>query len=453
MDKNNDKYLTAYSLTGIGIGSLIGAGFFLGLSIAINQAGPSVILAFLIGGAIMSQVLGAMTSISINRETNRTFRYYTEKLLGQYIGTLLGWIVFISGVLTICSEALASAIFIKYWFPNISITFFAFLSLLIVIVINAMGIKNLSIIESGISLVKILILLTFIFFGIRFITSNGISVSPNPFSSIQAFFPKGFFGTIQSMLIVIFTYGGISAIAMASSEVKNPKKEVPKATLLITLGIIILYTVSAAIITMLLEFNSINTNESPFVTALSKIGIGYASAIINIAILVSTISVMLASFYSCTRMLISISKTNKIFSVFTISTPHNFYRNAWALVSIISLLIVGLSYLVSSKLFNYLVSASSYFSLFNWFINLTTYLVWRKRYNKEVKYHSPLLMGKIGAYLASASIVFLFILSLWVEDFRIGFYISITIGIIISVIYFVRHNFNKKRNDMPVVKF
>ena len=70
-------------------------------------------------------------------------------MLGSYIGLLLGWIVFFSGILTICSEALASGIFLKYWFPHISGTFFAFIILLIVIGINALGIQNLSLIETG----------------------------------------------------------------------------------------------------------------------------------------------------------------------------------------------------------------------------------------------------------------------------------------------------------------
>lgn len=439
----NRKYLSTYSLAGIGIGSLIGAGFFLGSSLALNQAGPSVILAFLLGGLIMSQVLGAMTGISINRTSRRTFRYFSEEMLGPYIGSLLGWIVFFSGILTICSEALASGVFLKYWFPHISGSVFAFVILLVVIVVNALGIRNLSFVESGMSLIKIVVLAAFIVLGLIFILSHGFA-APNPFFSGHNFFPHGIQGMLKSMLIVIFTYGGVSAVAMASSEVRDPKKEIPKATILLTLGIVLLYAVSIAIVTLLVNWNSVNTNESPFVSALSKIGIGSASAIMNAVILISAVSVMLASFYSSTRMLVSLSRKHKRLEAFARETPNHFFRNAWAAVSVCALLIIGASLLVSSKLFNYLISASSYFTFFNWSVNLLTYLVWRKRCKEELRFRSHLIFGNTGAYATLAAIVLLFAFSLGVKDFRIGFYISLTVAAIISLLYWLsprkKHN-------------
>lgn len=438
-DDNNDeikrKYLNTYSLIGIGVGSLIGAGFFLGSSLALNQAGPSVILAFLLGGLIMSQVLGAITSISINRESHRTFRYFSEEMLGPFIGSLLGWIVFFSGILTICSEALASGVFLRYWFPHISGSVFAVIILLAVICINALGIRDLSLIESGMSMIKILVLVAFIVLGLTYIAHNGIMSAPNPFSNSHNFFPRGIQGMLQSMLIVIFTYGGISAVAMASSEVRDPKKEIPKATILMTLGIVFLYIVSITVITLLINWNSVSTSESPFVSAMMKIGIRSATAIMNAVILISTVSVMLASFYSSTKMLISLSREHKRLEVFAKETQSHFSRNAWALVSVITLLIISVSLLVSSSLFKYLISASSYFTFFNWSVNLLTYLVWRKRFKDELRYRSHLIFGKAGAYFTLAVIIVLFILSLGVRDYRIGFYISLVIAAIISLFY------------------
>jgi L-asparagine transporter-like permease len=224
---------------------------------------------------------------------------------------------------------------------------------------------------------------------------------------------------------------------MASSEVRNPQKEIPKATLIVTLGILILYVASAFVLTLLVNWDTVNTNESPFISALSKVGIGPASDVINTVILISTVSVMLASFYSSTRMLVSLSRNHRLFAVFTKETHGHLFRNAWIFVSFLTLLIIGVSLLVSSRLFNYLVSASSYFTFFNWTINLLTYLIWRKRYKNELKYKSPLTLGNPGIYVTLAAILLLFAFSLSVQDFRIGFYISLIIFILISFIYWI----------------
>jgi proline-specific permease ProY len=97
-DNEPKKKLNAYSLAGLGIGGIVGSGFFLGSAISIRQAGPSVILAFLLSGFIISQVLGAMTSISINRPVTGSFKVYAEQFMGKFTGFLLGWTVYVSNI-------------------------------------------------------------------------------------------------------------------------------------------------------------------------------------------------------------------------------------------------------------------------------------------------------------------------------------------------------------------
>ena len=74
----------------------------------------------------MSQVLGSMTSISINRPVTGSFRVYTEQFLGKFTAYLLGWIIYLSGILGTAAEAIAGAVFLKYWLPKISTALLAF---------------------------------------------------------------------------------------------------------------------------------------------------------------------------------------------------------------------------------------------------------------------------------------------------------------------------------------
>ncbi|RJE49176.1 hypothetical protein A7K50_06555 [Dehalobacter sp. MCB1] len=102
--------------------------------------------------------------------------------------------VFISGILTLSSEALASGIFLRLWFPSLSISVFALLILLLVIVINALGKRGFSYVESAMAMIKIAVLFIFLIFGGIFLFTKGIPLTPNSFSNFNTFFPKGISG-------------------------------------------------------------------------------------------------------------------------------------------------------------------------------------------------------------------------------------------------------------------
>ncbi|MFL0198525.1 amino acid permease [Clostridium sp. WILCCON 0269] len=427
--------LNAYSLAGIGIGGMIGAGFFLGSSLAVTQAGPSIIIAFLLGGIIMSQVLGAMTSISINRPVQGSFRVYTEQFLGKFIGFVLGWVVFTSGILTLSSEAIASGVFLKYWMPNISSTIFALSTLIITVGINGLGTKYFGYIESVMAIVKIAILIIFIVLGGIFIIKNGITITPSPFASYNSFFPNNISGFLQSMLIVIFTYAGISAVAMAAAEVNRPCVEIPKATVIMTLGVIILYVISMFIIVSTVKWNLMNTNISPFVQSFNKMGYKWASTLTNAVILIATLSVMSGTYYSCVQILVSLSSASESPKIFKNTTQRGFYRNAWIATGLLPLLVVLISFVLGTKLFNYLISSSSYFSFFNWIINLITYIIWLKKRSEKEIYNSPLIKGRLGTIITIIVILVLLVISLRVSDFRIGFYVSLAVLASICISY------------------
>lgn len=198
--------LNSYSLAGLGIGGVIGAGFFLGSGLAVREAGPSVSLSFLIGGIIMMQVLGAMTSINVNRLERGSFRVYVEEFLGSYAGFLIGWAIFISSILGIGSEAIAMGVFVHLWMPRIALPILATTFTVIIILLNVMNMKNFGRIESGMAAVKALAIMAFIFLGsYAFLTKIGFTKA-SPFSSVHAFFPKGYSGLFPFQELVLLQW-------------------------------------------------------------------------------------------------------------------------------------------------------------------------------------------------------------------------------------------------------
>lgn len=139
---------------------------------------------------------------------------------------------------------------------------------------------------------------------------------------------------------------------MATSDVKKPCLSIPKATILVTAGLVILYTLTMCIIILTMNWSNVNTASSPIIQSLKSMNVNWASSIINAIILIATFSVMIGNYYSSDQTIISLSQSKEAPLIFK-NTKKNFYWYAWILTGIISLLVVMLSFLVSSKLFDY----------------------------------------------------------------------------------------------------
>ena len=73
-------------LTMMGLGSTIGAGLFLGTGVGINAAGPAVLVAYIVAGAIavmMMQMLGEMGTVV---PASGSFSEYAELGIGRWAG-------------------------------------------------------------------------------------------------------------------------------------------------------------------------------------------------------------------------------------------------------------------------------------------------------------------------------------------------------------------------------
>lgn len=429
------KGLNAISLAGIGIGGIIGAGFFLGSGLAVHEAGPSVILAFILGGLIMTQVLGAIMSIHVNRLDPGSFRVYAEQILGPYIGFLIGWGIFSAGISTMVAEALAMGIFVKYWYSALPLPVLAIIFILVVIGLNSLGVGALGKIETIMAVLKVLILLIFIGFGGYILLSGGILVKPNPLSGFSAFFPNGLAGLFQSMLIVIFSFAGISAMALAATETADPRHQIPEACAYLSVGTILIYSSSMLVLVLLVPWTQIYTAKSPFVQAFDLLHAKWASDGVNIIILVAAFSVIAATYYTATRILVSLGETGKAPALFTKVTKGGLPYYAWLMVGICALLVAAASFVVPRALFHYLISASSYFTFLNWTVNLATYLAWLKLRRREETFSSGLILGRWGAIVTIAAIVALTAVSLRVAEFRMGFYAAAGLICLISLGY------------------
>ncbi|MCL6453240.1 MAG: amino acid permease [Alicyclobacillus sp.] len=439
--EHKGRTLTVPGLTLIGIGGIIGAGFFLGSGLPIHMAGPGVLVAYLLGALITAQVVGALTSMAVQHPASGAYQEYPAKYLGRFAGYMQGWTYYLTSLLTIASEAVAMAVFVQLWLPNWPSLLLAGLFAAVIVVVNAFGVRSFERIESIMSVVKIGALVGFIVYGVVMLWSlragGPHAAFPATHGLPTSFLPNGWGGVLQSMVVVIFAYAGIGVFASVTSEMKNPR-DIDRAAIWTVVALAVMYIASVGFVLWLVPWQSISTHASPFVAALRASGATVFATVFNAAILVAAFSVMAGALYSANQVLISLGASRDAPRQVV---PSRHHRTPWVALGASTVLIAAfliLSTLLPANVYSFLVSASSYFTFFNWLMLAFSFLKWRKQPGAGPRFVSKLAFGQpVSTWVAIVLLIGLAGYSVVQPDQRVGFYAAVGIGALLAALYFL----------------
>ena len=99
----------------ITIGGIIGAGLFVGSSVAIAAAGPAVILSYVLTGFLILLVMRMLGEMAVEMPQVRSFTEFTRAALGNWAGFSVGWLYWYFWAIVIPVEAIAGAGIIQRW--------------------------------------------------------------------------------------------------------------------------------------------------------------------------------------------------------------------------------------------------------------------------------------------------------------------------------------------------
>ena len=117
-DEGLHRGLTTRQLSMIAIGGAIGVGLFLGSTVTIGQAGPAVIVSYLIGAAISLVVAYALAEMAVVHPLAGSFGVYAETYLSPWFGFIVRATYGFIQVLAIGAEVTAVGIYGAFWFPS-----------------------------------------------------------------------------------------------------------------------------------------------------------------------------------------------------------------------------------------------------------------------------------------------------------------------------------------------
>lgn len=308
--KEHEKGLTAWQLTMMALGSVIGGSFFLGSAVAIKAAGPAIVISYILGGILIYFILFALSEMTVANPDSGSFYTFTAQVYGQGAGFVVGWVYWTGMILAMSSEATAASILIREWYPNISIPILGSIIIIVVTLLNLLGADKLSKLESSLAIIKVFAVAAFIILALLIIIGliGGQGALGIGELAKEPFLPGGIKSIAGSMLIVIFAYAGFEIIGLAASEASNPHKTIPKAITYTVISLVSLYILSAITLLPLIPTAELSEKVSPMVAALSRWGMGWVGSAINFILITAILSTMLASMFGLGRMMRSIAE-------------------------------------------------------------------------------------------------------------------------------------------------
>ena len=374
-DKKLKKQLSSRHITMLALGGAIGAGLFKGSGEAIGIAGPSVLIAFLIGGLILYIVMKGLGKIVLSGgDTHHGLSGLIRPYLGAHSADFTDWVYWSMWIINIIAEAVAAASFLQLWFPHIPAWVFVFMLAVLTTIINLYSVRLFAETEYWLAFAKISVIILLIIFATYLVgqqmLGTGVFPTLQQLTDHGGFTPHGMKGIISSLLVVIYSYGGSELIAITVSEADDPKRAIPKAIKGVMGRIISFYIFPLFLLLILFPWNTLaGTNVSPFVMVFEKMNIPFAADIVNFVIVLALFSSINSGVYASSRILFFRLKDRKGSSrKLAVLNKHQVPQRAVLFCTSVLYLGVALSYFVGDKLFGYLAGSLSYTVLLIWII-------------------------------------------------------------------------------------
>jgi APA family basic amino acid/polyamine antiporter len=326
------KTLGPWSLTGLGIGAVIGSGIFtvVGTAIAGQKfntssilnapladylvhhaatlgrpgAGPALAISLVLVAIVCAFTglcyaeLASMIPIAGSAYT------YTYATMGELIAWIIGWDLILEYAVSNMAVSVGFAAHMVAtfswfgWHPalrwitpaylpggltdlqnnvlyapgwHFGFNIPAFLIVLLLTVVLVRGIRESAETNNVMVILKIAAILAFVFVGMRFI---------HP-ANYHPFAPEGWPGVLTGGSIIFFTYIGFDSVSTAAEEARNPQRDLPIGIIATLIVCTVLYIAVAVVLTGIVPWQTLIDDAAPVVNSMSKLAGTTKSALLH----------------------------------------------------------------------------------------------------------------------------------------------------------------------------
>jgi APA family basic amino acid/polyamine antiporter len=265
------RTLTAFDLTLLGIGAIIGTGIFvLTGTAAANQAGPAITISYLAAGLACAFAALCYAEFAAMIPISGSAYAYAYATLGELVAWMIGWDLILEyavGSMTVAigwsgyfQRILAGFdVTLPAWaaaapgtMPGAVVNLPAMVIVLLITTLLVIGIRESARFNAAMVAIKLAAVLFFIVAGVKFVRPENWS----PFA------PYGWSGIMAAGAVVFFAYIGFDAVSTTAEEARNPSRDLPIGIIASLILCTVLYIAVAAILSGIVPVTTYRTLES-----------------------------------------------------------------------------------------------------------------------------------------------------------------------------------------------
>ena len=305
-------------LIALGVGAIVGTGIYTLTGVGAERAGPAVILAFAIAGAVCACAALAYAELATMIPTAGSAYTYTYSVLGETLAWIVGWSLILEYSLACSTVAVGWSGYLVGWIEAAGVH----LPPALLSGPHGGGIVNLPAVAVSLTIagmliagtresatfnillvvIKLTALAGFVFFALPAFQSG----------NLEPFMPYGFAshvdanghtrGVMAAAAIVFFAFYGFDAVATSAEEAKNPGRDLTIGILGSMVACTLIYMAVAISAVGAMDHVALAGSPEPLAFVLRTLGHPMAAWLIAGAALVALPSVILVMMYGQSRI-------------------------------------------------------------------------------------------------------------------------------------------------------
>ena len=435
------RHLTSAQMVMIAIGGAVGTGLFMGSAFAIGFAGPAVLVSYAIGAFIALLLIGCLGEMTVAHPTSGSFGAYAEFYLSPLAGFVVRYAYWAALVLAVGMEVTAVGMYMAYWFKDVPQWIWVAIFSVVLVGINLRSVKVYGTVEYTFSAIKVAAIVAFVLIGAYVVFGARIpGIGFENYTLGGGFWAKGAWGMWLGVIVAMFSYLGVEAIAVAAGEAQHPQQAVQTAMKTTVLRLVLFYLLTLALMLAIVPWTEAATQTSPFVRVMEVISIPGAAGVLNFVVLVAALSAMNSQLYTTSRMMFSLSRAKQAPKIFGATNADGVPVAAILVSSLGAGVAMFINAFWPKESFVWMMSIAMFGAMFAWFMVFVTHFAFRLQRDKEGQPRTAFRMWGFPwlTLLGAALMLAVLITTALTPEFRLTLAFGIPWLCVLALIYWIR---------------